>query len=137
MGRADSPVLIRGPEEAGAVVAERIHQLGDRSNHPIRHCARVREAAQLLDLEHRLPGVDHDLKGTWTLYSVHHWSKSEQETLGRIIDHLDGSRLTSARRAEDLPRVVVIVDDQNGDAGLTSELLQRLSFFNLRVALAQ
>lgn len=134
VGRADSPVLIRGPEEAGTIVAERIHQLGDRSNHPIHHCARAREAAQLLDLEHRRPGADHDLKGTWALYSVHHWSRSEQETLGRLIDHLDGTRLTSTRRAEDLPRVVVIVDDRTGDAGLTSELLQRLSFFNLRVA---
>lgn len=123
---ADSPIHLRGRLEDCQHVIERLHQLGRRAELPLVRCE------QLADVE-PLVGADRRANGTWALFRVYEWAPEAQARLAAALEALDEGRLSGQLTHEDIPRVIVVDDAEEGSKDLLPELSARLSYFKLRL----
>jgi len=130
---ADSPVLLRGAPEDCRHVVQRLHELGRRSQFPLRICTEQAQAEPLFDLSSIAALPTDAVAGTWALYGVGSWPAECQRRLIRALDILDEGRLAGRLGHRDIPRILVVMDPDLPGEALLENLSARLSYFKLRL----
>ncbi len=128
---ADSPVLIEGGQAQDRVrVSHRLHELGRRADLPISQCTNQNEATEALEAFMQSHFEDLPV-GTWIFHRVDKWSKTLQKKLETILAGIDECRLNGESLHERIPRIQVVVGDEDARASLIPELFRRLTFFHI------
>jgi len=131
---SDSPVLVEGGDrDVRAQIAERLHNLGRRSEQPLRMCSTAREGKKLLKNLFEEASWDKTL-GTWVLRGLTGWPLDRQKELSGLLDRLDQERFSVGAKHEKVPRVIVLLGEKENKEGLTPQLQRRLSFFNISLS---
>ena len=132
---SDSPVLVEGgSRDARKLIAERLHLLGRRASQPLRVCKTEKECRPLVtDI------LDGDTNGnnlgTWVLRGVTEWPIEKQVELGNMLDDLDQARFHGGIKHEKVPRVIVLLSEDEEQERLAPQLQTRLSFFHISLSL--
>ena len=128
---SDSPVLVQGGnKDTRAQIAERLHNLGRRAEQPLRMCSTPRDCTKLIS--NLFEGASWDTTlGTWVLRGVTEWAIDRQKELSNLLERLDQQRFSLGAKHDKVPRVIVLLGEAEEKEGLTPQLQQRLSFFNI------
>ena len=128
---SDSPVLVQGGDKTiRAQIAERLHNLGRRAEQPLRICSSARDCTSLISSI--IEGASwHEQLGTWVLRGVTGWPSARQDELSSMLERLDQGRFSVGAKHDKVPRVIVLLGENETETELVPQLQQRLSFFNI------